>query len=89
MAKYASELRTYSAYLDYDASERFAGVRAPTLVLWGTADAVFDRPGWDALLKDRPTVRYRPVEGAGHGRAVNRETLEEILAFLLRVDAEG
>ena len=85
MAKYAGELRTYSAYLDWDASPRFAELGLPLLIVHGTADSVFPGAVWERLAKDRPNVRYRPVPGAEHGVASQPpEVLSEILDFLLR-----
>lgn len=84
IAKYAGELRTYAAYADWDASPRFAELDMPLLLVYGTADSVFPNAGWDALAKDRPNVRYRPVEGAEHGAAQSEEILSEILDFLMR-----
>ena len=83
MAKYAGELRTYSAYVDWDATKRFAELEMPLLSVYGTADSVFPNVGWQALAEARPNVRYLPVEGAEHGAASQRPEIQtEILTFL-------
>ena len=83
MAKYAGELRTYSAYVDWDATKRFAELEMPLLVVYGTADSVFPNVGWQALADDRPNIRYRAIEGAEHGAATLRPEIQtEILTFL-------
>ncbi len=67
IAKYAGELRTYEAYLNFDASTRLADLTAPTLIVYGTADSVFPNAGWEAAAAVNPLVTYHPFEGADHG----------------------
>lgn len=82
IAKYAGELRTYSAYVDWDATDRFAGLRVPALVVYGTGDTVFPDAGWDRLCEDMPNVTYFELEGAEHGSAISSDRmLNEIRAF--------
>lgn len=83
IAKYAGELRTYSAYVDWDASARFEELSMPVLVLYGTEDSVFPNAPWDALTRDRPNVTYHAFDGAEHG-LMGPNVLDEIEAFLKR-----
>src|SRR5262249_25232025 len=48
--KYASELRTYEAYLDFDVTDRLAELRMPVLVVYGTADTIFPSVPWPELV---------------------------------------
>ena len=81
IAKYAGELRTYSAYLDFDASERIAALEPETLIVWGTRDSVFPDPGWSRLARDSTRVAAIEVDGAEHGAAGGRAEAD-ILRFL-------
>ena len=83
IAKYASELRTYEAYADFDATGRFGELQMPVLIPYGTGDTVFPVAGWKQLAEGRPNVTYLPVEGAEHGQATTPETVEAILKFLV------
>ena len=69
IAKYAGELRTYSAYVDWDATGRFADLRVPALIVYGTGDTVCTDAGWDRLSKGMPNVTYFEIEGMEHGVA--------------------
>lgn len=83
IAKYASELRTYSAYVDWDGSSRLGQLKMPGLIVYGTGDTVFPDVGWDRLTAGLPNFEYRPFEGAEHGAASARpEGLSVILEFL-------
>ena len=83
MAKYAGELRTYAAYVDWDATKRFGELEMPLLCVYGTADSVFPDVGWHALAEGRPNVRCLAVEGAEHGTATQPPEIQtEILSFL-------
>lgn len=81
IAKYAGELRTYSAYLDWDGSSRFDELSMPVLILYGTGDSVFPNVPWDGLVQGHANVTYHAFEGAEHGLA-GPEVLAEIKAFL-------
>lgn len=82
IAKYAGELRTYSAYVDWDATSRFGELEMPVLVLYGTQDSVFPQAPWGELAMGRQNVIYHPSEGAEHGMAGNTPAaLDEIHAF--------
>lgn len=83
IAKYAGELRTYAAYVDFDATERFPELTMPVFIPYGTADTVFPDAGWGHLAVSRPNVTYRPYEGAEHGAVLAQHgALDEILEFL-------
>ncbi|MGD9934476.1 MAG: alpha/beta fold hydrolase [Dehalococcoidia bacterium] len=82
IAKYAGELRTYEAYAEFDATNRFGELQMPVLVVFGTGDTVFPDASWPELTAGKPNVTYLPVEGAEHGAATNAETLEFMLGFL-------
>ena len=83
IAKYAGELRTYAAYIDFDATSRFGELAMPVLIPYGTGDTVFPGAGWERLAEGRPNVVYRPYEGVEHGAVLAQPgALDEILAFL-------
>jgi pimeloyl-ACP methyl ester carboxylesterase len=83
VAKYASELRTYSAYVDWDASRRLGELAMPVLVVYGTGDTVFPDVGWERLVAGHPNIEYRAFDGAEHGVAsALPEALDLILGFL-------
>lgn len=73
IAKYAGELRNYSAYTDWDATPRLGELTMPTLLVFGTADTVFPQANWEALIAGRPNFTYVPIEGADHGQAATSE----------------
>ncbi len=82
IAKYGSELRTYSAYADWDATDWFKNLAMPVLVVYGTGDTVFPNAGWDELVEGMSNVTYRAIEGAEHGvTGEHPEVLDEILEF--------
>ena len=83
IAKYASELRTYSAYADWDASARLGELKMPVLVVDGTGDTVFPDVGWDKLVAPHANIEYLPIEGAEHGAAMGA-ALTQIKSFLSR-----
>ena len=84
IAKYAGELRVYSAYVDWDATPKLKEMKPPTLVLYGTEDSVFPAPGSRAMTELIPNVEYKVFEGAEHGVTQFPETIELILSFLKR-----
>lgn len=82
IAKYGSELRTYEAYADWDATAWLGNIKAPVLVIYGTGDTVFPNAGWDKLVADKPNFTYLPFEGAEHGVAGEHpEVLDKIIEF--------
>ena len=83
--KYAGELRTYNAYLDWDATEIFSNLTMPALVLYGTGDTVFPNVDWTSLCANQHSIAYREFIGAEHGFASSSsEALSEIRDFLMR-----
>ena len=67
--KYAGELRTYNAYLDWDATATFPELTMPALVLYGTGDTVFPSVDWGSLCADQQLITYQEFIGAEHGAA--------------------
>jgi 3-oxoadipate enol-lactonase len=47
-------------------SARLAGIRAPTLVVHGTADRLLDAVNGELLARLIPGARLELLEGAGH-----------------------
>jgi len=84
IAKYAGELRTYSAYVDWDATPRLKQMKPPALVLYGTEDSVFPAPGSRTMVELIPNVEYRAFQGEEHGVTQFPEALELTLSFLRR-----
>ena len=84
IAKYAGELRNYSAYVDWDATPQLEDVKPPTLVLYGTEDSVFPAPGSRTMVELIPNVEHRVFQGAEHGVTRFPEAIELILSFLQR-----
>ena len=84
IAKYAGELRNYSAYVDWDATPRLTEMKPPTLVIFGTEDKVFPQQGSQTMIRLIPNVEHKAFEGAGHGVAMSPEALDLILSFLER-----
>lgn len=84
IAKYAGELRTYGAYVDWDATETFGHLAMPVLVLYGTGDTVFPNVDWASLAAGHDNITYREYPGAEHGiTGTHPEALEEIRQFVL------
>lgn len=82
IAKYAGELRTYAAYLDYDASASLAEIEAPVLIQYGSADRVFPDVPWAALTQAMPNATFVPYAGADHGlQARVPASLDDLEAF--------
>ena len=50
----------------HDVSARLAGIRAPTLVVHGTADRLLDAVNGELLARLIPGARLQLLEGAGH-----------------------
>ena len=83
IAKYAGELRTYSAYVDWDGTSGFSQLPMPSLVLYGAEDRVFPDAGWEQLCSANQHALYRVYPGVGHGLTGRAPgALDEILAFL-------
>lgn len=85
IAKYAGELRNYSAYVDWDATPRLHELKPPTLVVYGTEDSIFPAEGSRTMTQRIPNVEHKAFEGAGHGVTLAYpEATAVILSFLLR-----
>ncbi|HUV44035.1 MAG TPA: alpha/beta hydrolase [Dehalococcoidales bacterium] len=82
IAKYAGELRTYSGYVDWDATPQFRDIKPPTLVLYGTEDSVFPAQGSRDMARLIPDVQVKAFEGAEHGVTRFPEALDIIFSFL-------
>jgi 3-oxoadipate enol-lactonase len=69
-AQYPASIPVLMAQLQaiggHDVSARLAGVRAPTLVLHGTADRLLDPVNGELLARLIPGARLELLEGAGH-----------------------
>ena len=84
IAKYAGELRNYSAYVDWDATPHLKDIKSPTLVIYGTEDSIFPSQGCHTMARLIPDVEHKAIQGAEHGVAQLPEALELILSFLQR-----
>ena len=85
-AGYAAQL---SAVLRYQGSlRRLGAVRAPTLVLHGTADRLIPPANATLLAQAIPDARLHWLEGAGHIFTTDRtaQTLEVVTKFIDSVD---
>jgi pimeloyl-ACP methyl ester carboxylesterase len=80
--RYAAELRTYAAYVDFDITARFGELRMPTLVIYGTRDSIFPDVEWGTITRSMPNVTYVPIEGAEHGVLEKPGVLDTIVGFL-------
>ena len=56
----------FAAFLDDDVADDLGKIKAPTLILWGTRDALCSRSDEDALLAAIPGARLVAYENAGH-----------------------
>ena len=85
ISKYGSELRTYGAHLDFDATSRIGELKMPVLVIYGSGDTVYPNAPWAELAKGRDNVDLRIFEGLEHGAASNTpEGQDAIVEFLLQ-----
>ena len=84
IAKYAGELRTYSAYVDWDATSQLKDIKPPVFVLYGTDDSVFPAAGSQAMAQLIPNVQVKAFENADHGVTRFPEALDLIQSFLQR-----
>ncbi|MGY1729186.1 alpha/beta fold hydrolase [Geodermatophilus sp. SYSU D01062] len=69
-----------------DDRDRLGAVTAPTLLVWGDRDALFDRGQQDRLLAALPDARLLVHEGTGHcpNWECPRDLAADLDAFLLR-----
>ena len=54
------------AVMAHDTSARLGEIRAPTLVIHGTADRMLPASNGEAIAAAIPGARYEPLEGVGH-----------------------
>jgi non-heme chloroperoxidase len=64
--------------LEYDDVAQLAGVTAPTLLLWGSEDALFSREDQHRLLATLPSAQLKVYEDTGH--CPNWERPEQVAA---------
>jgi pimeloyl-ACP methyl ester carboxylesterase len=79
---YARELWTYTAYVDFDATDHMSEITVPTLILYGTADMVFPKVDWISVVAAMPDASYIPLEGGEYGSATRPDGLDRIDEFL-------
>jgi len=84
IAKYAGELRNYSAYLDWDATDQLKELKPPAFILYGTEDSVFPQKGSRDMCRLIPNVEFKAFEGAEHGVVKFPESIDLILSFIKR-----
>ncbi|MFN8132556.1 MAG: alpha/beta fold hydrolase [Solirubrobacteraceae bacterium] len=60
-------------------------VHPPVLLVWGTRDRMVSATGAERILAEVPTVRYEPLEGAGHCPQIERA--DAVTALLLDAHA--
>lgn len=58
--------QTFAGLLGYDDRDRLSGIVAPTLLIWGDADAVVPRSMQEELVASIPDARLVVYPGAGH-----------------------
>jgi pimeloyl-ACP methyl ester carboxylesterase len=80
--------RDFAAVQNHDAipdddrrREPLSSIRAPTLIIHGTADPMFPIEHGEALAEEIPDARLLPLEGAGHG--IDRGDWEPIVRAIL------
>lgn len=84
VTKYAGELRTYSAFVDWSARERFRQLTMPVLIPYSLDDTQVPNARWDELTAGMPNVTYLPVRGVDHGGTMTVPGVKDrMLAFLV------
>ena len=88
MRREVERARDFSAAQNHDllaqgesSTKPLSSIRAPTLVIHGTADPMFPIEHGEALAEEIPGARLLPLEGAGHG--VDRADWETIARAIL------
>ncbi|HXV92154.1 MAG TPA: alpha/beta hydrolase [Pseudonocardia sp.] len=78
---------TWEGFLAYDDTAELAGISAPTLVVWGEHDGLFDREQQDRLVRRIPGARLVVHPDAGHCPNWERpgRVADDIEAFLTAV----
>ena len=74
MRREVERARDFSAAQNHDvlaqdsaSAKPLSSIRAPTLVIHGTADPMFPIEHGEALAEEIPSAKLLPLEGAGHG----------------------
>ncbi len=80
--RYAAELRTYAAYVDFDITSCLGELTMPTLIIYGTRDSIFPDAEWSQLTRSMVNVTYVPIAGAEHGILEKEGVLRTIAEFL-------
>ena len=78
--------RQVMAVIQFNTLQRLADIKAPTLIISGTADQVVPPENSRILAERIPGARLVELEGAGHGFLAEKaeETNSTVLAFLRR-----
>lgn len=77
------------ACFSHDARSRLRKIHAPTLVLGGTADALFPRTAFESLAKNIEGARMELVDGGPHGlNLVAVEAFNQMVLDFLRRSAQ-
>jgi pimeloyl-ACP methyl ester carboxylesterase len=58
--------QTFAGLLEYDDHDQLALIEAPTLLIWGDADALVSRKMQDDLARSLPDAGVLVYHGAGH-----------------------
>ncbi len=92
MRRDVERARNFAALQNHDAipddgprSAPLSSIRAPTLVIHGTADPMFPAEHGEALAEEIPGARLLRLEGAGHG--VDRHDWETVVGAILEQSA--
>jgi len=74
----------FEGFLEDDVAHELGKIRAPTLIMWGTRDALANRPDQDALLRAIPGSRLVVYESAGHALHWEepKRFAEDLVAFV-------
>ncbi|GAA1284869.1 alpha/beta hydrolase [Pseudonocardia aurantiaca] len=76
--------RTFDGILAFDDRSELARIGAPTLVIWGEHDGLFDREQQERLTRRIPGARLRVYPDAGHcpNWEQPRRVADDVVAFL-------
>src|SRR3972149_5595152 len=82
----AAPPRQATAVVHFNPLQRLADIKAPTLIISGTADQIVPPENSRILAERIPSARLVELEGAGHGFLAEKaeETNSTVLAFLRR-----
>lgn len=74
----------FEGFLEDDVVHELGTITAPTLIMWGTRDALAKRPDQDALLRAIPGSRLVVYENAGHALHWEepKRFAEDLVAFV-------